>query len=69
MIVGDIIATHSLPDRIFKKILFIYVDHSVYSNELSLMRDLIIKGINDKLGFEVISNIKIEVKRLNWKKE
>ena len=29
-IVGDIISTHSKPDRIYKKILFVAADHSVY---------------------------------------
>jgi len=65
-IVGEMIATHSLPDRIFKKILFIYVDHSIYSNEIILMKDYIVTSINDEIGFEVINNIRIDIKKLVW---
>ncbi len=64
--VGNIISTHSIPDRIFKKILFIFVDHSIYANELSLMKDSILEGINKEFGFEVIKDIRVTTKRLNW---
>lgn len=67
-ITGDIIATHSIPERIFKKILFIAVDHSVYANELSLMKNMIIEKIKDEFGFNVIRDIRIKVKILDWSK-
>ncbi len=65
-VTGDIIATHSIPDRIFKKILFIRVDHSMFANELALMKDTILEGINKEFGFEVIKDIRITTKRIDW---
>jgi hypothetical protein len=63
---GDIISTHSMPDRVFKHILFISVDHSIFANELSLMKNDILKGINIEFGFEAIKDIRISTKRLDW---
>lgn len=67
-IVGDLMAAHSIPDRIFKNILFISVDHSVYSNELSLMKDIIIKKITEEFDFNLIKDIRLETKKLDWQK-
>ena len=43
---GELLAVHSIPDRIFRNILYISVDHPVYSNELSFMKEIIVKKIN-----------------------
>jgi len=66
--VGNILAVHSQPDRIFKKTLFVNTDHSVYLNELSLQVTSILKKINDDYGKGFIKTIKFNVKNLNWKK-
>jgi hypothetical protein len=63
---GDIISTHSLPDRIFKNILFISVDHSIFANEFAIMKDSVLKHINKEFGFEAVKDIRISVKRLDW---
>ncbi len=65
---GNIISSHSIPERIFKKTLFISVDHSVYANELIVVKDSIIKSINDSLSGELIKNLKIEVRKIKWNK-
>ncbi|PKL38982.1 MAG: hypothetical protein CVV44_08930 [Spirochaetae bacterium HGW-Spirochaetae-1] len=65
-IVGNILATHSMPDRIFKKILFIAVDHSVYANELIMMKDAIMNKIRETTAGDIIYTIKVEIKRLKW---
>jgi hypothetical protein len=65
-IVGNIISTHSKPDRIFKRILFVAVDHSVYGNEIVLMKDAIIKRINIEFSYQAIRDIKVEIKRIQW---
>ncbi len=67
-IVGELMAAHSIPDRIFKNILFIAVDHPVYSNEISLMKDIIIKQINKEYDSAVIKDIRMETKKLDWQK-
>ncbi len=64
---GVTISAHSQPDRIFKKVLFITVDHSVYANELSLMKSGILKKIKDDFGNDFINNIKFDVKTIKWK--
>jgi predicted nucleic acid-binding Zn ribbon protein len=65
-IVGDIISTHSKPDRIYKKILFIAADHSIYANEITLMKDAILKRIHDEFPFQAIRDIKVEIKTIRW---
>ena len=68
-IVSDIISTHSKPDRIFKNILFIIADHSVYAHEIIMMKDIIKERVNAMYSFEAISKIKVEIKNLDWKKK
>lgn len=63
---GELLAVHSIPDRIYKNILFVSVDHPVYSNELAFMKDIIIKKINDEFDSAVINDIRLEIKKLDW---
>ena len=67
-IVGDLMAVHSIPDRIFKNILFISVDHPVYANELSMMKDIIVKFINKEFNSNEIKDIRLETKKLDWQR-
>ena len=67
-ICGGILSTHSRPDRIFKKTLFISVDHSIYSNELYMMKEKIIDLVNTKVAPDIIRNMKTEIKRIKWNK-
>ena len=66
--VGSILSTHSSPDRMFKKILFVKVDHSAYSNELSLHQNNILKKIKDDFGSDFINSIRFEIKKSRWNK-
>lgn len=66
--VGSILSSHSLPDRIFNNILFIRVDHSTFSNELSLHQGIILKKIKDDFGSGYINAIRFEVKKSRWSK-
>lgn len=59
--VGKTLSVHSVPDRIFKKTLFVSVDHSAYSNELSLHSTAILKKIGDDFGPEFLYNIRFEI--------
>lgn len=65
-IVGRVIATHSIPDRIYKDVLYVSVDHPVYSNEIVMIEDRIRESVSDKLGFDSFKKIKAEVKRIKW---
>lgn len=65
-IVGDIISTHSKPDRIYKKVLIVGVDHSVYANEIVIMKDTIVKKIKDELPFLIVNDIRAEIKKIRW---
>jgi len=67
-VVGELLAVHSIPDRIFKNILFISVDHPVYSNELSFMKDIIVREINNEYGSPLIRDIRLETKKLDWER-
>lgn len=65
-IVGDIISTHSKPDRIYKNILFVTADHSVYANEIIMMKDVLLKRVREKFPFQTIRDIKVEIKPIRW---
>ncbi|MDM7988268.1 MAG: DUF721 domain-containing protein [Smithella sp.] len=65
-IVGDIISTHSKPDRIYKKILFVSADHSVYANEIIMMKDALVRKINEEFPFQAVHDIKVEIKNIRW---
>lgn len=66
IIVGDIISTHSLPVNINKKHLLVIADHSIYANEITMMRETIIKKINQVLAYQAVLNIKVLVKPIRW---
>ena len=68
-IIGDILSTHSVPERIQRGILFIAVDHPVFANEIMLMKDSIIKKIEKNLHISGINSIRGEVKKIYWKKK
>lgn len=65
-IVGDIISTHSKPDRIYKNILFVTADHSVYANEIIMMKDILLKKVSEQFPFQTIRDIKVEIRSIRW---
>ena len=65
-IAGGIISAHSIPDRIFKNILFISADHPIYANEIVIMKKNILQKIGDIIGHNIIKAVKVEIKRLKW---
>lgn len=65
-IVNVIIASHSKPERIFKNVLYIAADHPAYSNELILMKNVIMERLNRDYGFNDIKDVRVEIKRLKW---
>jgi hypothetical protein len=67
-IIGDIISTHSIPDRIFKNILFVAVDHPAYSNEIIMMKNELMKKLKNEFTYAGIRDIRVEIRKLNWKK-
>ena len=66
-IIGDLMAAHSIPERISHDTLYISVDHPVYSNEILMLVDVIKKRLTKEFGFEAVKKIKIQVKKLKWK--
>jgi hypothetical protein len=66
IIVGDIISTHSLPIIINKKQLLIIADHSIYAHEITTMKEIIIKKINNELSYQAVLNIKVMIKPIRW---
>ncbi len=65
-IVGDIISTHSKPDRIYKNILYIAADHSVYAGEIATRKEEIIRIINGEFPHISLKDIRIEIKAIRW---
>lgn len=67
-IVGDLVATHSIPVKLYNGICVVLVDHPVYANELSMMKNLILEYIGVKLSSASVRDIKIKVSKIEWNK-
>ncbi len=65
-IVGELIGTHSVPERIFKNTLFVIADHPVYANEISMMKSSILGTIKEAHCMMSLKNLKVEIKKINW---
>lgn len=65
-IVGDIISTHSMPDRLFKNILYVAADHSVYAGEIAGIKEDIMGLINNMFPHLCLKDIRVELKPLRW---
>ena len=65
-IIGVILCAHSMPDRIFKGFLFIITDHSAYANDIMLMKDQILKKVEEMFPYSAVKNIKVEIKNIKW---
>lgn len=62
-VVGELIATHSYPDRIHAGILYIAADHSVYAGEISMMRDAILERVSRECSVAGLRDIRVIVRR------
>jgi hypothetical protein len=60
-IVGERIAEHSRPLYIAENHLFVKTDGSVWSQEISFLKNEILKNINDFLGFQAVKDIRYKV--------
>ena len=62
-IVGPILANHTKVDRIFKKTLFIMVDHPIYAQDVLMYKTSIMDKINELYGNNSIKSVKVDVKK------
>lgn len=62
-VVGELIATHSCPDRIDSGILYIAADHSVYAGEISMMRDAILERVSSRCSVAGLRDVRVVVRR------
>lgn len=62
-VVGELIATHSCPERINSGILYIAADHSVYAGEISVMRDVILERVSSACSVAGLRDIRVIVRR------
>jgi len=66
-IVGEILSTHSFPAKIYGRTLLLYTDHSVFLNDITMMKDSIITKICSTCKSSRIDNIKVEIsKKIKW---
>ena len=65
-IVGELIGTHSLPERIYKHTLFVIADHPVYANEIAMMKSSILNRIKEANCMMGLKNMKVEIKKIKW---
>ena len=57
-VVGSTIASHTTAERMVKGVLYVRVDSSVWFNELSLIKEEIRNKLNQRVGVEVVKDIK-----------
>jgi len=55
-----ILASHSEPVRMVRNTLYVWVDHSIYANELMLMKNAILDKIHNEAGLTAVEDIRIE---------
>lgn len=60
-VVGSVIAKNAKPYGFKKKILFVYVTSSVWTQELQFLKKDIIRELNIKLSGDVVEEIKFKV--------
>lgn len=57
-VVGETIASHSRPDRVFQKTLYIAVSHPVWIQQLRFMKEEIIRSVNKYNAQEWVTEVK-----------
>ena len=60
-VVGAVIAKNARPYAFKKKILLVYLTSSVWTQELQFMKKCIIEELNQKLGEDLVEEIKFKV--------
>jgi len=60
-VIGPQIAVHTMPERILRGILHLRVDHPIWSHQLFLFKEEIIKKSNDFLASPMISDIRFQI--------
>ena len=63
MCVGKIIEKEITPVRIDRKIIILNVSSPAWMNELSFLKEKIVRCINRKAGKKIIKDIKFKIKR------
>lgn len=56
-VVGKMLSKHTRPSHIHNGILFIEIDNHVLSNEVNLLKEEMIKRLNDSIGCVVVKRI------------
>ena len=62
-VVGELIATHSFPDRIQSGVLYIAVDHNVYAGEISMMREASLESVSSECSVAGLRDLRVLVRR------
>ncbi len=52
-IVGEILSTHTKPVKIENEILYIYSDHPVFSNDVSMLKSVIKEKLMNSFGIKI----------------
>ena len=61
-LVGAQVAQHTRPGRIHRKMLFVFVDHSLWLNELSRYgQQKMLENIQAKFGSDKIKSIRLQL--------
>ena len=62
MIVGEKVAGHSCPGRLAGNVLYVYVDSSVWLDEISRFHsDNILRNVQDTIGAGAVKNVRFQV--------
>lgn len=56
-VVDKTLSRHTKPSYIHRGILFVEIDSPIWSNEVSLLKEEIIKGLNKRVGEDIVKKI------------
>lgn len=67
-IAGSILSSHTMPFKIANNVLYVNADHSMFSNDLMMMKSIIISKIKFMYTDCQIRTIMVSVRNINWNK-
>jgi hypothetical protein len=67
-IAGSILSSHTMPFKIANNVLFVNADHSMFSNNIMMMKSMIISKIKVMYTDCSINTIMVSVRTINWNK-
>lgn len=67
-IAGSILSTHSCPVKKIGDTLYIEADHSVFANDINMMKKMLLEKIREVCGNKGVENLKVTIKKTSLRR-